>query len=205
MADNAYHFTTRWRVQGTPAEVYAVLDDPADLVRWWPAVYLEVKPLEPGDTRAVGKTFDLHTKGWLPYTLRWRLRTAAKEPPERIVVEAQGDFVGRGVWTLRGDGAWVDVTFEWQVEADKPLLRSLSWLLRPVFSANHRWAMARGEESLGLELARRRAPTAAEAAQVPPPPGPSKVSWGTVAVLLAGAALILVVGLYKLVQVMAGG
>jgi hypothetical protein len=29
-------------------------------------------------------------------------------------------------------------------------------LFKPIFSANHRWAMARGEESLRRELSRRR-------------------------------------------------
>ncbi|HEY1905085.1 MAG TPA: hypothetical protein VGG91_03530 [Myxococcaceae bacterium] len=48
----------------------------------------------------------------------------------------------------------------------------MSWLLRPVFAANHRWAMARGEESLALELRRRRARTDAERAAIPAPPGP---------------------------------
>jgi hypothetical protein len=32
-------------------------------------------------------------------------------------------------------------------------LRYLSFLFKPFFSANHRWAMARGEESLRRELA----------------------------------------------------
>jgi len=41
------------------------------------------------------------------------------------------------------------------------------------FEANHRWAMARGEESLELELRRRRAGTAAERDSVPAPPGPT--------------------------------
>ena len=62
------------------------------------------------------------------------------------------------------------ITYDWRVSASKPLLRRLTWLLRPVFSANHRWAMARGEESLRLELRRRRASTAAQRRQVPPPP-----------------------------------
>jgi hypothetical protein len=43
----------------------------------------------------------------------------------------------------------------------------------PTFGANHRWAMARGEESLRLELMRRRAKTAAERLAVPAPPGPT--------------------------------
>jgi hypothetical protein len=46
--------------------------------------------------------------------------------------------------------------------------------MKPIFSANHHWAMARGEESLRLELARRHAasdPTIAAA--IPPPPAPT--------------------------------
>ncbi|MEO8745789.1 MAG: hypothetical protein ABI334_01555 [Candidatus Dormiibacterota bacterium] len=42
-------------------------------------------------------------------------------------------------------------------------------IFRPIFAANHRWAMARGEESLDLELRRRRARTEAERDAIPPP------------------------------------
>jgi len=52
----------------------------------------------------------------------------------------------------------------------------MTWLLRPVFAANHRCAMARGEQSLGLELRRRRAGTEAERRRVPPPP-PTTFGW----------------------------
>ncbi|HKG20626.1 MAG TPA: polyketide cyclase, partial [Blastocatellia bacterium] len=79
----------------------------------------------------------------------------------------------QGTWTFRQDGDYVNVIYDWKIRADKPLLRALSFLLKPVFSANHRWAMRRGEESLKLELARVRAATEAEAALVPPPPGPT--------------------------------
>ncbi len=63
----------------------------------------------------------------------------------------------------------------------------LSFLLRPVFEANHRWAMAQGETSLKLELARRRADSPAAAAAIAAPPGP--VTYAA-AGLLAGAAAI---------------
>ena len=63
----------------------------------------------------------------------------------------------------------VDLTFDWKIRGDKLLLRYLSFLLKPIFAANHRWAMAKGEESLKLELARRRAPTPKDAARIPPP------------------------------------
>jgi len=67
------------------------------------------------------------------------------------------------------------ITYEWQVGASKPLLRRLTWLLRPVFAANHRWAMARGEESLRLEL-RRRVTCEAQRRRVPPP-SPTTLCW----------------------------
>ncbi len=51
------------------------------------------------------------------------------------------------------------------------LLRNLSFLVKPVFEANHRWAMAQGEASLKLELARRRATSDAARANASPPPG----------------------------------
>ena len=46
--------------------------------------------------------------------------------------------------------------------------------MKPVFAANHRWAMAQGERSLGLELARRHAAAdPAILAAIPAPPGPT--------------------------------
>ncbi len=173
MARNEYAFLTRWRVEGTCEEVYDVLDDPADLPRWWPAVYLEVKKLPPEPERGPGDVYELFTKGWLPYTLRWRLRRTSRNRPHGYTFEAWGDFVGRGEWTFSADSPFGNATFDWRIRADKPLLRYLSFLLKPIFAANHRWAMARGEESLRLELARRRARTPAERATVPAPPGPT--------------------------------
>ena len=90
-----------------------------------------------------------------------------------FALSAAGDLEGTGRWTFVQDGPEVVITYDWRVSASKPLLRRLTWLLRPVFSANHRWAMARGEESLRLELRRRRATTDAQRAAVPPPPGPT--------------------------------
>ena len=161
-----YHFVTRWRLEGTRDEVSDVLRDAEGLARWWPSVYLSVRKLDDG-------TVDLHTKGWLPYTLRWRFRVTESDAPRGFALEAEGDFVGRGVWTFEQDGPYVDVTYDWRIRADKPLLRRLAFVMRPLFEANHRWAMARGEESLKLELARRRAATLEERAAVPPPPGPT--------------------------------
>ncbi len=185
MSSNDYHFVTRWRVPGTCAEVAAILADAPDLARWWPAVYLQVREIRPGRSDHVGRIIDLHTRGWLPYTLRWQFRVTEADLPHGFALDAWGDFVGRGRWSFVQDGAWVDVTYDWEIRADKPLLRYGSAVLRPLFAANHRWAMRKGEESLKLELVRRHAPSPAARALVLPPPGPMRwPSWPW----LAGAA-----------------
>jgi hypothetical protein len=184
---NEYHFITEWRVEGTCGEVADILADPSDLPRWWPAVYLEVDELAPPDARGVGRRVRLLTKGWLPYTLAWELVVTESHYPHGTTLEATGDFVGRGIWTFTQNGLYVDVKYDWRIRAEKPLLRSLSSFLRPVFAANHRWAMAQGEASLKLELLRRRATNAAARRAVPLPPGP--VTYAGIA-LIGGAAIV---------------
>ncbi len=176
-----YEFLSRWRVEGTCGEIADILADAPALARWWPSVYLHVEELEPPDARGLGRRVRLHTKGWLPYTITWESEIVESNYPHGFSLVATGDFDGRGVWTFEQDGSSVDITYDWRLSAEKPLLRNLSFLLKPVFEGNHRWAMAQGEESLKLELARRRATSDAARASIPPPPGP---------VTYAGAALV---------------
>ena len=191
MASNDYHFITYWRVKSTVKEVSEIIDDAADLVRWWPSVYLDVKVLKPGDERGLGKVVSLYTKGWLPYTLRWDFRVTEVRQ-DGFTLVAWGDFDGRGIWTFEQDGPRVNVTYDWKISAEKPLLRYFSFIMKPIFSANHRWAMAKGEESLELELARRHAATAEERALVSAPPAPTTSS--PVPLLLATVAILAAVG-----------
>jgi len=178
---NQYEFVTRWRVEGTCGEVADILGDPLELPRWWPSVYLQVEELRPADANGLGRRVRLHTKGRLPYTLTWEFEIVESRYPHGSTLVASGDFDGRGVWTFEQDGAFVDATYDWRLSAEKPLLRNLSFLLKPIFEANHRWAMAQGEQSLKLELARRRATSDATRAAIPAPPGP---------VTYAGAAIV---------------
>jgi hypothetical protein len=173
MTHNGYHFSTHWRVQGTITEIVEILRDAPDLVRWWPAVYLDVQEVEPGGKNGVGKVVQLFTTGWLPYTLQWQFRMVESNAPHGFTLEAWGDLTGRGVWQLVQDGEWADIYYDWRVQADKPLLRTFSFIMKPLFSANHHWAMAMGEKSLKLELARRQAETQAERDRIPAPPGPT--------------------------------
>jgi hypothetical protein len=173
MAANDYHFITHWRVRATVKEVSDILRDATQLPRWWPSVYLEVKQLEPGDSEGIGKVVSLYTKGWLPYTLRWQFRVTESKYPYGFSLEAWGDFVGRGIWTFEQDGEFTNITYDWKLRADKFILNKLSFLMKPIFSANHHWAMERGEQSLKLELERLHARTPEEIADIPMPPPPT--------------------------------
>ena len=186
MRDNEYRFLTRWRVEGTCGEVADVLGDPLALAQWWPSVYLQVDELEPPNAQGLGRRVKLHTRGWLPYTIRWEFEVVASHYPHGFTIVARGDFDGRGVWRFEQDGRFVVITYDWRVRAEKPLLRNLSFVLKPLFEANHRWAMAQGETSLRLELARRQATSDEARARVPAPPGP--ITYSGVA-LFAGAAV----------------
>ena len=173
MSTNDYHFVTHWRVQASLEEINAVLGDALSLPRWWPSVYLDIKELAPGNSAGVGRVISLYTKGWLPYTLKWQFRVTEVRYPYGFSLEACGDFVGRGVWTFAQDGEYVNIQYDWRIVAEKPILKYLSFIMKPIFSANHVWAMARGEASLRLELQLRRAQTPAERRVIQTPPGPT--------------------------------
>ena len=173
MSTSEYHFIDKWRVAGDVKEVADIIEDALSLPRWWPSVYFEVKEIEPGGEHGVGKLISLRAAGWLPYTLHINFRTVESHYPNGFSMEASGDLEGTGIWTFEQDGPYVRVTYDWTIRANKPIIRRLSFLLKPIFRSNHNWTMKRGEESLKLELARRQATTPEEAALIPAPPRPA--------------------------------
>src|SRR5262245_35369148 len=191
-----YHFLSRWRVEGTCHEVADILGDPLALVRWWPSVYLAVEEIAPQRADGTGRRVRLHTRGWLPYTLRWEFEVVESRRPYGFTIVANGDFEVRGVWTFTPDGPVVDIAYDWRISAEKPILRNLSFALKPLFEANHRWAMAQGEESLKLELARRRATSDLARMAIPAPPGP--VTYTGIA--MVGAGVVAAAGAFYLVR-----
>jgi len=157
MREPGFRLHTGWLVAARIEEVAAILSEPERLPDWWPAVYLSVEVVDPGGPDGLGRTVAFHTRGWLPYTLRWRGRLVEDRRPHGWTIEATGDLAGRGVWSLAQQGDLAAVDYDWRIDVEKPLLRPLTPVLAPLYAANHRWAMARGREGLERELARRRA------------------------------------------------
>jgi hypothetical protein len=151
-----FHFVTNWEILATLEEVYPIIKDSSKLCDWWPSVYLELKTLQEGDPDGIGKIVSLHTKGYLPYTLRWSFEVMEIIKNKKIALRAFGDLSGNGVWTFNQKEDTCIVNYDWDISFEKPYLSKLAWLLRPIFSFNHRWAMNKGLESIQLEIRRKR-------------------------------------------------
>lgn len=158
MGANSYQFVECWRVPGfSPREVYDVIADARLLPEWWKGVYLAAEPVD-GEWTAptVGRRVRVRARGFLPYTLGFILEATVLEPEHVVEVRTQGDF--EGVWraTLApdADGTRVDIT--WTVTVQKPVVRHLSPLLKPLFAWNHYWTTPRGAAGLNAYLTERR-------------------------------------------------
>ena len=141
-----YVFVDEWDVDAPQDAVFRALADATTYPEWWTPVYIEVESDGPPQ---VGRVSQQHFKGRLPYTLRTRSEIVAYEPPDRFAVKVVGDLTGEGVWTLTPREGGVHVHFDWRVIADRPMLRYLTPVLRPVFRWNHNWSIKRA--IVGLE------------------------------------------------------
>jgi len=156
----SYVFVDEWDVAAPPEAVFHALADSRTYPQWWCPVYLDV---ESGGPAAAGVESRQHFKGRLPYHLHTRSVIAELDPPRRVTADVDGDLSGRGTWTLTPTATGTHVRFDWQVYADRKLLRVLTPVLRPLFRWNHNWAIARAVE--GLEPYAQRAAAGAPSAQ----------------------------------------
>jgi uncharacterized protein YndB with AHSA1/START domain len=146
-----YVFVDEWDVAAPREAVFAAIADARTYPEWWRPVYLDVDADGPAE---LGKESRQHFKGRLPYHLHTRSRVVALDAPHTVTADVDGDLRGRGTWTLTPTATGTHVRFDWQVHADRRLLRALTPVLRPVFRWNHNWAIARAME--GLEPYARR-------------------------------------------------
>jgi uncharacterized protein YndB with AHSA1/START domain len=140
-----YLFIDEWDVDAPQDAVFDALADAGTYPEWWRPVYIDVESDGPPQ---VGCVTQQHFKGRLPYTLRTRSEIVRYEPPDTFEVDVVGDLTGKGVWQLTPRDGKVHVRFDWRVIADRPLLRYLTPVLRPVFRWNHNWSVKRAIEGL---------------------------------------------------------
>jgi uncharacterized protein YndB with AHSA1/START domain len=135
-----YVFVDEWDVKAPPEAVFDALADARTYPEWWRPVYLEAEADGPPE---LGRESRQLFKGRLPYRLKTRSTITRMEPPRVLEADVTGDLRGHGIWTLTEREGGTHVRFDWQVFADRPLLRRLSPVLRPLFRWNHNWAIKR--------------------------------------------------------------
>ena len=146
-----YVFLDEWDVDAPQERVFEALADARTYPEWWTPTYKEVGADGPPEEGRVSRQ---RFGGKLPYTLKTTSRIVRMNCPREFEIEVDGDLRGRGVWTLTPRDGGVRVQFDWRVFADRPLLRYLTPVLRPVFRWNHNVAIK--DAMRGLEPYARR-------------------------------------------------
>jgi uncharacterized protein YndB with AHSA1/START domain len=146
-----YIFLDEWDVDAPVEAVFDALADARTYPEWWRPVYLDVQADGPPEPGRVSRQ---HFKGRLPYTLKTNSKIVRLDRPRSFEIEVEGDLSGHGIWTLTARDGRVHVHFDWRVNADRALIRTLTPVLRPIFRWNHNWSIARAQE--GLEPYARR-------------------------------------------------
>ncbi len=140
-----YHFLTRWKFRGPVEKIYKILSAGKDYPRWWKPAYVACREVAPRKIEAL-------VRARLPYTLKFTTELIREVPNREFEIRATGELDGRGLWKFHPDGEFTHLEFFWDVQATKPLMRRLSFLLKPLFVWNHNWVMDTGESALQAEV-----------------------------------------------------
>lgn len=130
-------FTSRWRLDSPPADVWKLLVDVEQWPGWWRHAR-QVRRVQRGAATPIGDVTDVQWRVALGCPVRLRMHTVAVEPLRLIEGQATGDLSGVGLWTLdpAGEGA-VDVGFRWEAWLERRWLAALPFAVAPLFAWNH--------------------------------------------------------------------
>lgn len=141
-----YRFRSTWSLDAEPSVVFGAVVDLAGYPKWW------------SDVRSVRQidedTAELVCRSRLPYRLVLRMhRDHQDERAGRMRVRLSGDLEGVLAGRVVGAGRDTSLEITQEVTANKPLLRRLDGVGRPLFRANHALMMRRGQRGLRTYLA----------------------------------------------------
>ncbi len=150
---------SHWRLRAPLGDVWAALIRPQDWPGWWPNVR-RVRTLHAGDASGLGSVRRIEWRTGLPYSLTVDVELTEVLHLERLRGRARGHQRGEGIWLLRQDGEFTQLTYLWRVELTQPWMRWLAPFLAPLFRWNHARVMRAGEAGLARQFeAQRRSAT----------------------------------------------
>ncbi len=156
---SATHFdlVSHWRIHAPVESVWAALTDPTSWPRWWPYVR-RVCTLREGAADGVGSLRRIDWSTRLPYHIVIEVEGLESVRHQRLRGLSRGQLEGEGLWLLRPDDGFTDVTYVWRVQLTRRWMRWLAPMLAPLFRWNHAGVMRAGEAGLRRHL--ERAPVA---------------------------------------------
>jgi len=149
----AQHFdlVSHWRICAPPERVWAALTDAESWPQWWPYVR-RVCTLRKGGADGLGSVRRIEWATRLPYDIVIEVEAIESLRLQRLRARSRGQLQGEGIWLLRSEGRFTDVTYVWRVELGKRWMRWLAPVLAPVFRWNHDGVMRAGGVGLARHL-----------------------------------------------------
>jgi hypothetical protein len=156
MATNYYVFVDKFTVPCDLETAYQYIKQVEEYPRWWGKVYERVEKLKDAPPDTAGGKYRVTVGGFLPYSLIIENETTLVDRPNRIEFVAFGDLEGKGTWLFKPVAEGTEITFDWRVAANKAIIRSLSFILKPLFRANHVYCVRKANEGIRLDLLQKQ-------------------------------------------------
>lgn len=153
MSPSHFDLVSHWRITAPVERVWATLADPESWPQWWPYVR-SVRTLHQGNADGLGSVRRIRWATRLPYDIVIEVEAVESLRLERLRARSRGQLRGEGIWLLRSEGCFTDVTYVWRVELGKRWMRWLAPVLAPVFRWNHDGVMRAGGIGLACHLRR---------------------------------------------------
>jgi len=146
-----YSFTTIWRIAAPVEKIWDVIIESEKYPTWWKSV-VKVETLSRGDANGIGTVTRTTWKTHLPYGFSFDTRAVRIEPFKTLELEAFGDLLGKGLWTLTREGDQTLVQYDWQVKTAKLWMNLVAPVAAPFFRWNHAAVMNDGADGLARLL-----------------------------------------------------
>jgi hypothetical protein len=152
---NEYVFIDRFFAACDVETAYEYISGISDYPRWWGNVYKKIKKLNNMPDSRPGVKYAATVGGFLPYRLTINNQLTHTDKPNLIHFRAYGDLQGYGTWRFNEVGGGTEITFDWRVTANKAVIRWFSFVLKPLFRANHRFCVTEAAKGMHKDLIRR--------------------------------------------------
>lgn len=148
-----YHFYTENILKAPVNKVWGILEDANGWSKWSKG-FKKIEILGPEPKVKLGSILDCEVKGSLPYSLKFKLKVTALNPPLSMYYKADGHLQGPGKWELEQTDDGTVIKYWWDVGMTNPFFNFLSQIgfIKRAMERNHDRVMEQGHINLQKQL-----------------------------------------------------